>query len=72
MNDRMKEIIAEVDTYIEGYSEGDLDYRLMLTSIEKSKLESYLNDTSKSKHFRIINGIFKPGFLERPYYIRHI
>lgn len=68
---RINGIISEVDAYIENYSEGDDYYRIMLSSSEKGLLEDHLKNDPKCKSFHIVNGIFRPGLLEKPYYIKH-
>lgn len=69
---RINEIISEVDAYIENYSEGDDCYRIMLSSSEKSLLDDHLKNDPKCKGFHIVNGISRPGLLEKPYYIKHV
>lgn len=68
--ERMKKLIADVDSFLEDYKKGN-ELKLLISSSEKSFLEDYiLHHPKGGKGFFFQLGVYKPGYLEHDFRLR--
>ena len=69
-NKRMENFIKEVDSFLDNYKDGS-ELQLHLSSLEKDLLEEYIRIHPKGgKDFFFMNGVLKPGYLERDFRLK--
>ena len=68
--ERMEKLIADVDSFLNDYKEGN-ELKLLISSSEKKVLEDYiLHHLKGGTDFYFQLGVYKPGYLEHDFRLR--